>query len=414
MARIRIYIGRHLCTAPRAQKEAEALASVGHKVSVHGLAYRSDYSQRDANLMAGRNWSWSPVADFSRPARRLSWLLARLRHRLSREWYTYTGRVLADVWGYANHALAAHARRDPADLTIVHAEGGLWFAEKLLCTGHRIGVDFEDWFSRDLTPAQRTGRPVNELAQLERRLLQATPYVFTTSHALAQAMATELGAPAPAVIHNTFPLGPTPPEPIAVAEDQPVRLHWFSLVLGPERGLENLFTALPTVKGRWELHLRGDSTPTYRHRLLALLPESLRAQISFHSTVEARQLPTVLQTYDIGLALEVSAIPSRNLTITNKFFHYLQAGLAIVASDTAGHREALALAPGAGIVFAPGDPAALSTALNQLCTDPVRLLACRHHAAESFRTRAAHEHQSGLYAERAALALAAPAPRPCV
>lgn len=413
MACIRIYIGRHLCTAPRAQKEAEALARAGHTVSVHGVAYRPEYSQRDADLIAGRDWSWSPAADYTRTGQRARWWLARIRHRLSREWYARTGRMLDDVWGYANGVLAQHAMQQPADLTIVHAEGGLWFGERLLRAGHRVGVDFEDWFSRDLTAAQRRGRPVRELEQLERTLLHATPYAFTTSHALARTMATELGAPEPAVIHNTFSMGSAPVEPEPFTAGRPVRLHWFSLVLGPERGLENLFAALPAVQGRWELHLRGDSTPAYRQSLLGLVPTGLRAQIFFHPTVDAVRLPAVLQTYDIGLALEISAIPSRNLTITNKFFHYLQAGLAVVASDTAGHREGMVLAPEAGILFPAGNPAALTAALNQLTTNPERLLACRRHAAEAFRVRAAHEHQAGRYAERAALTLAAPPPRSC-
>lgn len=404
MARIRIYLARHLCTAPRPQKEADALAAAGHEVSVHGMAYRADYSARDTAIARNRAWRWEPVVDFTRSGKRPAWLLARVRHRLARDWFATTGLVAGDVWGYAHGAIAAHARQNPADLTLVHAEGGLAFAAELLHRGHRVGVDFEDWFSRDLTPGQQRGRPVAKLAELEAMLLHHTPYATTTSRSLAEAMAAELQCPAPAVIYNTFPRGPEPQ--ITVDPNRPVSLFWFSLVLGPERGLEALFSALPAVQVPWTLHLRGDGDPAYRETLLHLLPDGLRSRVSFAPTVPAALLPELLARHDIGLAVEISTIPNKNLTLSNKFFHYLQAGLAVVASDTAGHREGLERAPGAGRLFPPGDCAALAAAINRLAGNPAELLAARQAARQAFVSRLAQEHQSARYAELASAALA--------
>ena len=240
---------------------------------------------------------------------------------------------------------------------------------------------------------------------MERRFLQSSAYTFTTSLSLAEAMGRELGAPAPEVIYNTFPVGPDPAPPPVRANEQPIRLHWFSLVMGRDRGLETLFDALPAVGGPWELHLRGEATHLYRQSLLDRLPTALHSRIFFYPTIDAAELPAALAAYDLGLALEVSAIPSRNLTITNKFFHYLQAGLAIVASDTAGHREGLALAPGAGNLFAAGQPDALARALNHWMANPTNIHAARRAAREAFAHHLAHEHQSGRYAARAAAAL---------
>jgi glycosyltransferase involved in cell wall biosynthesis len=403
MARIRIYIARHLCTAPRPQKEAEALAAAGHDVSVHGIAYRTDFSERDAAIARGRNWRWEPVAHFAGPNRRLAWFGVRLRHRLAREWHATTGGIHGDVWGYAHTALAAHALHDPAELTIVHAEGGLAFGAELLRRGHRVGVDFEDWFSRDLTPAQRRGRPVDRLARLEENLLRRVRYATTTSAALAQAMAAATGGPAPTAVYNTFPAGAEPD--ISRADGRPVALHWFSQFIGPERGLETLMVALPGLAFDWELHLRGEVDPTFRRSLLQIVPPHLRVRVHFHSTIAPAALPAAVARHDIGLALEISTIPSRNLTITNKFFHYLQSGLAVVASDTDGHREGLALAPGAGLTFKAGDAASLAEAIRALASDPAVLLAARRAARAAFVQRLAQEHQAGIYARLAADAL---------
>jgi hypothetical protein len=406
VARIRIYIARHLCTAPRPQKEADALAAAGHDVSVHGVAYREDFAGRDAAIARGRPWRWEPAAEYAGSDRRLAWLGARGVHRIAREWFSLTSHVTAGVWGYGQAALAAHALRNPADLTIVHAEGGLAFAPELQRRGHRVGVDFEDWFSRDMAPSQQRGRPVAQLAALEAGLLRSTPYATTTSAVLARAMADAAQAPLPTVIYNTFSAGPEPG--MAARTVDSVALHWFSQVIGPERGLETLMAALPALDFPWVLHLRGDCHPAYREALVRPLSSDRRAQVHFHGTVAPDALPAALAKYDIGLALEVSTIASRNLTITNKFFHYLQAGLAVVASDTDGHREGLALAPGAGTIFKAGDAASLASAINALAGRRPILVAAQQAARAAFVSRLAHEHQTETYATLAARALRHP------
>ncbi len=403
MARIRIYIARHLCTAPRPQKEADALAAAGHEVSVHGVSFDPVSADRDAALAQGRAWRWAPVADFCAKGQAAGWLTARLRHRLARDWFALTGRVSSDVWGYAQAALARHALHDPADLTIVHSEGGLAIAAELHRRGHRIGVDFEDWFSHDLPSDQQRGRPVARLAELEGTLLRATPYATTTSRALAQALAAELSGPVPSVIYNTFPAGPEPEA--TSASGRAVALHWFSQVIGPGRGLECLMAALPGLAFDWTLHLRGEASARYKDELLARLPAGLRNRVHFQPTVPHGQLAAAIARHDIGLALEESTIPSRNLTLTNKFFHYLQSGLAVVASDTAGHREGLAQAPGAGVTFPAGHAEALAAAMNRLATDAATLLATRQAARRAFVATLAHENQAGRYAALASAAL---------
>lgn len=49
--------------------------------------------------------------------------------------------------------------------------------------------------------------------------------------------------------------------------------------------------------------------------------------------------PAKISEFDIGLALELTSPPSRNYTITNKFFQYIESGLPVIASETEGQRE---------------------------------------------------------------------------
>ncbi|HVU25334.1 MAG TPA: glycosyltransferase [Opitutus sp.] len=407
MARIAIYIGRHLCTAPRPCKEADALAAAGHEVTVSGLWSDPRLVARDEALLAGRSWQFTPYAD-CRPGtlgRRWRWWRIRARQRLARELFVRTGRVPADAFGYGTRLLAAHAERTAADLSIFHSEGGLWAAARLQRTGRRVGVDFEDWFSRDLAPSAQATRPVAALARLERAALRSGPYVLSTSRAMAEALAAAYDGPPPTAIYNTFPIAGTPCARAAV-DPARISLHWFSLFLGPERGLETLFAALPLLPESWELHLRADDPANYAGHLLAGLPERLRPRVMLHPTVSNAELPACIAGHDVGLALDVSHIPSRNLTVTNKLFQYLQAGLGIVASTTAGHAEVLQAAPGAGEMFTAGDPAALAAALRRLCADPARLTVAKRAARHAGETVFAHERQATRYAELAAQALA--------
>ncbi len=73
--------------------------------------------------------------------------------------------------------------------------------------------------------------------------------------------------------------------------------------------------------------------------------------------------------HDIGLALEQSFIANRDLTITNKILQYLNAGLAVVASDTRGQREVLAHAPDAGVMVKLAETADLAQTLDRLLAD---------------------------------------------
>jgi glycosyltransferase involved in cell wall biosynthesis len=406
MARIRIYLGRHLCTAPRPQKEADALAAAGHEVSVHGLCFDPALARRDLELVAGQRWIFSPYADVRppRPSRRLRWYLFRLSHRLARESWRHLRLFGSGTFGYGARALRRHALHQPADLTIFHSETGLLAATALRARGLRVGVDFEDWFSRDLPLTERSRRATPLLARLELEALRRDRYLLAPSRALAHALG-QLGGSTPEVIYNSFP-GPASSTLLERPEGDRVSLHWFSQTLGPARGLETLAAALPALRFPWSLHLRADDPSDWFQQLLALVPRPLHPHIHLHPTVPAAALPAHLARHDIGLATDGPVSTSRDLTISNKFFQYLQAGLAVVAGDTAGHREALALLPGAGILYPSDDAPALARALQTLGGAPATLASARAAARAAHALHFAHELHAPRIPALAARALA--------
>lgn len=377
MARILIISSGSPCRNPRPWKEADALGRAGHDVTLLTVSESPALDAMERALTAGSPFRHESVGRNRGSFQRF---LQRVQTRLA---------VQATIAGFETlHALGpvaalrARARAIAADLTIVHNEIPHWIGRDLLAEGRRVAADFEDWHSEDLLPADRRGRPLAPMRRVESQLLQRAAYVSTTSHALGAALVARYGGRTPIVVTNSFPLQPAP----HAVTGQPPRFFWFSQTLGPGRGLEEFLAAWKqTTHPSW-LTLLGQIRGGYDRELLALLPESFRSRVEFLPLVPPNELPAVIARHDIGLALEQSTIVNRDLTITNKILQYLNAGLAVVASGTAGQREVMAHAPGAGVIVELDRTTALAAQLDGILSDYARLAAmgrAARHAAEA-------------------------------
>ena len=389
MARILILIGGHLCTAPRPQKEADTLAAAGHDVMVAGVWFDAELAKRDMALLADKDWTFYPALDF-RPGQRDRFGV-RLQAAAARRLYRWLGVKTPALLGYGARRLLRLAQAVSADLTIVHSEAGLWVGQRLMRQGHAVGVDFEDWFSQDLLPSARQTRPTAWIAELEAALLRGGSYRLAPSQAMAQAIAAHYHVTPPTVVYNVFPQ--MKPEPPQVRAHGTLRLHWFSQTIGPGRGLELLFEALPHLTQPVDVHLRGACAAANQTWLATQIPLGWAAHVHIHPTVPNVELPARIAENDIGLALEQVDPPSRDLTVTNKLFQYLQAGLAVVATDTAGQREVFQQAPAIGHLVAAGDAIALAAAIDDLICNPTRLQAAQAAARQAAQSRFSWERE---------------------
>lgn len=278
-------------------------------------------------------------------------------------------------------------------------------AEKLLAGGHRVAVDFEDWFSRDLTPSARAGRPIQMLERLEKLVARRACFSFATSNAMARSLAEAYDAPLPRVVYNVFSK-----ESRRALDGRRTdgrnsalpSLHWFSQTIGPGRGLETLFAALPHLKNPVEVHLRGAISA---HHRVWLKEASSGLSIHTHDTVPNGELLSRISEHDIGLALETTHITNRNLTVTNKLFQYMQAGLAIIATDTAGQREVLSRCPKVGGIVPDGNALALANAIDSLSGDAERLRSAKEASLQALEDEFSWENQKSVVIEAASTAL---------
>lgn len=378
-ARILIISNGPLCRNPRVLKEASTLGAAGYDVTVLTIRNHAASEIVDAALMKTAPFKRETVdilPGFS--ASRATLLWRRGRTWLARRACARLGIQSIHALGPAD-ALLARARRSPADLIITHNEVPHWVGTRLIAEGRRVCADIEDWHSEDLLPEHRTHRPVSLLRTVERTLLNRAVHTTTTSLVLSEALHARYGGRRAEVVTNSFPLQPL--APVEESAGAPV-FFWFSQTLGAGRGLEEFFQAWVRTRPPSRVVLLGTPTPGYAEHLLASLPPERRPLVAFLPLVPPDDLPALIARHHIGLALEQSDILSRDLTITNKILQYLNAGLAVVASNTAGQREVLARQPAAGVIVDLADTVAFAHALDSLLEDR-RALATRRRAARA-------------------------------
>lgn len=381
--KIVILSGGHLCTNPRVLKEAEALAKAGYEIAVLGAWLDKSLRERDRAL-ASKSFTFVPVVNFTEGG------MLRLAHRAKRKVaclaHRYARVETRGQLGYAGDKQRQKALRQNADLYIAHHEQAMGIAVDLLSAGRRVALDLEDWFSEDLPIEAREQRPVRLLRNLERKLLTGAVHATCPSRAMSNALAREFACVPPAVIYNAFPWSERQSID-GLAKDRRGQclpsIHWFSQTLGYDRGLEDLVAALPFLKRRAEIHLRGNPVCGFENWLADRIPERWRGRVFMDGLVLNEELLSRIAEHDIGFAGETPAIRSRDLTVTNKILYYLLGGLAVVASDTAGQREVAAQAPGAVLLYSPGDIRGLAAHLNALLTSSDALKAAKDAALKA-------------------------------
>jgi len=361
-----ILTGNHLCNNPRVIKEGTTLANAGYTVTAIGAWFDRDLKVRDLEMQRSLPFTFKPAIDGTENG--LRWLRLRVSAKMGSIAHRVARFENRSQLGCAYNALRA-ASRHPANLYIAHSESAMAVAMDLLHRGRLVGVDVEDWFSEDLPVEARKHRPVGLLRNLERKLLTLGRYSACPSRAMSAALATEFGCPQPTVIYNAFPWSDRKSMDRSFKDRRDRRLpsiHWFSQTLGHGRGLEDLIAALPLLKHEAEVHLRGKPASGFENWLAHRVPEHWRERIKVHGPVSNAQLLSRITEHDIGFAGESPVIRSRDLTITNKILYYLLAGLAVVASETAGQREVARQAPGAVLLYPSGDAPALAASLDAL------------------------------------------------
>lgn len=416
MGRTRIVLltASSLCNNPRGMKEAAALARSGYEVHIIGAWLEPDLKARDLPIIEQAPFRFVPVFDCTLTGFRgaAAYALGRAQRQAANAVHGWTGWESPHQLGlgFGIERLFAYAKDLPADLYIAHTEPCLYVGRRLMRDGRRIGVDMEDWFSENLLPEARKGRPLRLLHQLERELLVAGAYASCPSRAMSEALSAAYGCTLPAVVYNAFPLVERHTID-GLRKDRRdgavVSICWYSQTLGPGRGLEDLLAALPLLKRDIEVHIRGRAAPGMEEWMRTRIPERWQKRVFFHPQVANDELLSRVAEHDIGFAGEMKYCRSRDLTVTNKILHYLLGGLAVVASNTSGQREVAMQAGGAVTLYESGNPTAVASIVDELVDSPHKLARAKSAALQAAKDFFCWEHQEGILLQAVAAALAA-------
>lgn len=385
--RICIITSAPICCNPRVIKEADALTAAGFSVRVVASQHVEWVVAWDRELMASRNWKHDPVrwdgTDLSSKRIRL---MTGLRQRGFQVLAKGTTRSNTTERAFARlyDIQLAKAKVEKADLYIAHNPAALPVAA---AAADHFGVSFafdsEDFHSGEFTAAERNSESFRLLSDLEAKYLPRCVYVTVPSEQIAAALAERYAIPRPTAIHNVFSWSDRAKldGKIKDRRGEALSLYWYSQIVGLNRGLQDVIRAASLLSEPVQLHLRGDVSSEVKDQLLQLAAEcSVADQVFFHSPVPPDELLSRAAEHDIGLALEQPVSENKSLTVSNKLFSYLLAGLGIAATNTAGQRVIMQSCPQAGFVYEAGDHRALAAELQKLIDSP-ELLSRRKSAA---------------------------------
>ncbi|MDG1953026.1 MAG: hypothetical protein P8J52_10580 [Gammaproteobacteria bacterium] len=328
--KIVIVSGFPLHKNPRTVKEAATWADEGHSVTILTACFTQVDRDRD-NYLIDNRWQVVNVLDLLSAGFWEKFFIKGRRRFLIGLFQLFGYQSIGQL-GYTSFQLKRWCKLHEADLYSLHLESSLAVMKVIVDRKRKFVVDFEDWYSKDLLPQDQNKRPVKLLESLERYALEHCSFATAASKSMGNAISEFYNVPPPLAIYNCFSL-----EPIMASDklkEGTLRIVWFSQTIGPGRGLEQLALVLSEFDS--ELHLIGEISDEFEKKM-----KSIASSIFVHSPVLHQDLITTLATFDIGFAGELSEPENRNVTITNKVFQYLLAGLPMIVSRTDGQLELL-------------------------------------------------------------------------
>jgi hypothetical protein len=384
----------HLTTCPRLVKAARAFASDGYRVRVVSAIVMERFRRMDVDLAASEGWLWDPI-EATADRTWATWMRTGLRYRIANGVVAAAGatHVPLAVASAAFHRLSGelqrHAARQPADIYYGGAGGTTAaVAAAAASTKSKFGVDLEDFH-----PGQAEGDARQAIVErIEGSVLASAALLTAGSPAIADAYREKYHV-LPTAVCNTFPLPAAPAAALSIDRRAPLRMYWFSQTVGAGRGLEVVVDAMGSSGVPGELHLRGASDETFvtalRERIASRAP---RWRLALHPVEPSSQMVDLCRPYDIGLAVEPGSSVNNALALSNKALTYPLAGLAMVITDTPGHRPLIDDLARNAVVYKPGDVEALARGLKAWYEDRAALRAAKQ---ASWRAAASRWHWEG-------------------
>lgn len=377
----------HLASNPRLVKEADALYEAGFAVRV--IAGDSTPSVRSLDDTIRRRAPWPVVNVYL--GRCPAYFARRCRQLLAKKAFAHGMRgVPMAEWSLspATQSLARAAAAEPADLYIAHCLDALpaaaWAAQR-----HRskFGFDAEDDHIGELVDTPENQLEIAIRRRIETEFLPHCQHLTASSPGIARVYGERYGVSMTTIL-NVFPLSQAPRSPCATRNDRALSVYWFSQTIGPGRGLELFIKAMGKMRGHVTLCVRGSDFLGYSARLKALAAEvGVANAIYFLPSAAPDEMSQLAAEHDVGLSSELNMPPNRAISLTNKIFSYLLAGIPVLLSNTSAQRELAAKLGQAARLMDLADPDAVAATLEPWVSNSQVLTSAKSTAWHLAQTR---------------------------
>ena len=195
--------------------------------------------------------------------------------------------------------------------------------------------------------------------------------VVTVSEDMAELFRSRLRVRGPVIVVHNYPELPQVPCDDESTDPEPVAIYVGGL--SKDRGLEVLLDAgerLKRVCPRAKLQLLGPLELAGVRKEYASVDQWQIRGVEYLGIVAHREVPNRLRRARVGL-IPLLPTPNHLKAPLTKLFEYMLAGLPVVASDF-GITRSIVRETGCGFLVPPGDPSALSGAVQALLADPVK------------------------------------------
>jgi len=359
---------------PRLVKEADSLTTAGYQVTVL-YSYWNDWGDTfTRQLLLTKKWNAVCVGGHPTESP-IVYFLSRLLYKLAK-WlfiqlhFNYLAEFAA---ARSTFFLIKEAEKHPADLYIGHNLGALPAIVKAAKKYNaKCGFDAED-FHRNEVSDDVNSFNFKIAKHLEDKYLTEVDYITASSPQIADAYKQLYPGKKLVTLLNVFPKNRFLKQRDINSADT-IKLFWFSQTIGSNRGIDDIINALQLLdKNQFELHLLGAPQEGFIDKI-----NSTGVCVKFHNPIHPDELTDFASQFDIGLALEPGFCINNNLALSNKLFTYMQAGLAIIASDTTAQQDFLSKNPQIGSLYQKGDPKALATILLNYYKNRDELTNCKN------------------------------------
>jgi glycosyltransferase involved in cell wall biosynthesis len=204
------------------------------------------------------------------------------------------------------------------------------------------------------------------IRKAERKWLPECSLVLAASNEIANELAGVYGIKKPLAIYNAPPVETDLPAKTA----EGFALYWRNSTINlSQRGLGDGLVALSLLPRDVTLHVQGRLLPDEAEKLQRCMEElGIADRVFIHPPYLPHEAISLAARYSVGLCLEQSGCRNHDLTVSNKMFDYMMAGLAVLSSDLPGLHDVIVRSRG-GLLYQTGQADDLAAKLLTLYED---------------------------------------------